>query len=240
MATPTKTQKNSDTFTGMNLLRPHIMLPQRQFGKMRTECVLDWIRLFKPILKILKGESEDILVSYACSLLVGDAGKYIDEIDFEPTCWKEFADMMIKKYSRIKKERTTMMKHVLLKTQAKDETLTEFSGSMKALCDEARVDEELGVMTIGATMHQIQPFIKLHIKNNYTYERLFRIIEAIEDDIEGTDDADSEDFLTFKATNRTEHKKLPHRECVNDNDDISAKLDRLTLLVETSRTPAGR
>ncbi|EJW04587.1 hypothetical protein EDEG_04207, partial [Edhazardia aedis USNM 41457] len=110
MATPENRMNLNRAASNFNMMQPIPMLPHKQFSGTNGESIEDWIRLFKPFLLFYKNENRCILHSYAVSLLIGEAGKFYDNLRSEPDSWEDFVDIMLKRYGKSKKQRPVLMR----------------------------------------------------------------------------------------------------------------------------------
>lgn len=89
-----------------------------RYGGSRSENQADWLRQYKNFGRLYKEYSDKNLHLLAMQYMTGEAGKYIDTIQPEPSNWSEFKTTLEKRFGDIKIDKTSLMKVVLTRKNA--------------------------------------------------------------------------------------------------------------------------
>ncbi|KAM0683804.1 hypothetical protein COBT_004045, partial [Conglomerata obtusa] len=138
----------------------------KTFGGKDDECVEDFLRQFKYYSRVYSIYDETNLQFIAAGYLTGEAGRFFDNLEKEPTNWRQFEQKMIERYSKNEKlDKATRLRKFLNKTQGKNETTKEFVNKMVCLGTSAGLDMEIIIPTILSNMNnKFKVMYKMHMK----------------------------------------------------------------------------
>ncbi|KAM0673686.1 hypothetical protein GVAV_002774 [Gurleya vavrai] len=189
------------------------MLNIYRYSGAKNESLVDWLRQFKNFTRLYDGFTEHNLHFYASSYLIGDAGRFYDDITPEPKIWSEFVKHMEARFGEPVLDKPGLYRKILGRFQKEEENTKEFCQELYKLGEKAEMDEELIVQTIISNMKERNRiFYRLHVNNEFTFRKLLKLIDVVEFDQE------NRKIMTKKILKRKDHLS-----------EIADKLDMLTL-----------
>lgn len=194
-----------------------------KFSGEKGESFSDWIRQFKMLLKLNTGYDETNLQWYAASHLIGEAGRYFDELKEQPETWTQFIEIMEKRYGTPAFDKPTILRRVLIRRQKINEPTKKFCEEVYKMAEEASMEESLAIQTIISNLlPDNKKLYRLHIKDDISYKNLLAIIDIIE-----CEDSYNEE--------ENDYDRNPKRDA-NEYEDIVEKIEKLSLLVNRNTT----
>ena len=203
-------------FGSKNLLKGNTNISR--FSGKDGITLTDWLRQFTVYLKVPgTGYDEESLQHLAASHLSGEAGKYYDGLPKEPETWQEFIKVMTKRYGIPKMDKPQIYRKFLNTTQKKDECTRTHAENMRKMGESAEMDRVMIIQSIiGNMLPEKRIHYRLHIKDNYTFHELFRLIDIIELD---------------ENLDKNGSYKIPERTLDDEFEEVWEKLDKISFTV---------
>ncbi|KAM0685174.1 hypothetical protein COBT_003617, partial [Conglomerata obtusa] len=191
-----------------------------RYSGSKDESLKDWLRQFRHFMRLYEGYTEHNLQYYASSYLVGDAGRYYDDITPEPKKWSEFVCCMEARFGEPVLDKPGLYRKILSRFQKEDENTKNFCQELYKLAEKAGMEEDLIVQTIIANMKEKNRILyRLHVNEDFTYKKLLKLIDIIEFDHEN---------INYNSRENTNDEKDQIAEIVD-------KLDMLTLTIKNNQ-----
>ena len=201
----------------------NILVP---FHGKKEESITSWLRQLTRY-KTFKGlYDESKFIIYASMLLRDEAEEYYSSLECSPSTWKDFENVLIKKYDNKIKDILTLNRMFFSKSQ-KDEMLSEYIKMMNDLGTSAELPEKTIVNAIlGTIKNKYKLHIGLYMEGSSSLDKLIRAAHILDSNTESGNDENYNYYELMKEQGKKAHKTNDYNE--NDMEVFESKLNTIT------------